>query len=113
MFHYFVCLFLAQIVTDNQSSPSRIGSSKPPHNCAQVDKENIELKKKLVGTHNAYKNILTQLRASNSRKEQFERDIRREICKTQNVLKNVRTNIESVEPHQSIIGVKLSPRKSS
>lgn len=66
------------------------------HDCVEVDKENLELKRKLMGTHKAYTNILAQLKISNNRKEQVERDIRREICKTQNVLKNVRTNIESV-----------------
>lgn len=112
--HFLLFLtYLAQIVAVNHSSPSRIGTAKTAHNCAHVDEQNIELKKKLVGAHSAYKNILTQLRASNSRKEQFERDIRREICKTQNVLKNVRTNIESVEPHPTNIDAKLSPRKSS
>lgn len=70
------------------------------HDCEQVDKENTELKRKLAGTHSAYKHILAQLRVSNSRKEQAERDIRREIGKTQNVLKNVRANIESVELQQ-------------
>lgn len=70
------------------------------HDCDQMDKENAELKRKLVGTHSAYKHILAQLRISNSRKEQAERDIRREIGKTQNVLKNVRANIESVELQQ-------------
>lgn len=85
--------------TTTNQSPSKTDNQNgvaTPHNCAEVDKENIELKRKLAGTHKAYTNILAQLKISNNRKEQVERDIRREICKTQNVLKNVRTNIESV-----------------
>jgi len=87
----------AESATNDASPKSHNGrSTAVTHNCANVDKENAELKRKLLGTHKAYTNILAQLKISNSRKEQVERDIRREICKTQNVLKNVRTNIESV-----------------
>lgn len=92
-------LFLPTAETTTNQSPSKTDNQNgatSPHNCAEVDKENIELKRKLAGTHKAYTNILAQLKISNNRKEQVERDIRREICKTQNVLKNVRTNIESV-----------------
>lgn len=83
--------------TKNES-PKKIPNqnTNATHNCTEVDKENAELKRKLMGTHKAYTNILAQLKISNNRKEQVERDIRREICKTQSVLKNVRTNIESV-----------------
>lgn len=55
------------------------------------------MKAKLAHTHQAHRQILQQLRISNTRKEQVERDIRREICKTQSVLQTVRTNIESVQ----------------
>ncbi|XP_037024363.1 centrosomin isoform X1 [Bradysia coprophila] len=86
----------AETTTNNSPSKTDNQNGTAPHNCAEVDKENAELKRKLAGTHKAYTNILAQLKISNNRKEQVERDIRREICKTQNVLKNVRTNIESV-----------------
>lgn len=82
---------------NTKTSPSTNSSGTlENHNCAEVDKENVNLKRKLMETHKAYTKILAQLKISNNRKEQVERDIRREICKTQNVLKNVRTNIESV-----------------
>ncbi len=92
--NYFFSLYFYPIAEPTlNKSPSK---TVVTHNCAQVDKENAELKRKLLGTHKAYTNILTQLKVSNHRKEQVERDIKREICKTQNVLKNVRTNIENV-----------------
>lgn len=64
------------------------------HDCEKVEKENAELRRKLERTRRAFEKTWTQLRISNQRKEQIEKDIRQEIYKTHDVLKNVRSNME-------------------
>lgn len=66
------------------------------HDCEKIDKENAELRRKLERTRRAFEKTWAQLRISNQRKEQIEKDIRQEIYKTHSVLKNVRSNIENV-----------------
>lgn len=61
-----------------------------------LQKENTELKRKLDITRHAFEKTWTQLRTANQRKEQIEKDIRQEIYKTHNVLKNVRSNFQNV-----------------
>lgn len=70
------------------------------HDCAKVDKENSDLRHKLLRTRRAFEETYNKLRTANQRKEQAERDIRQQILKTQNVLKNVRTNMESELEHK-------------
>lgn len=65
------------------------------HDCEKTEKENAELRRKLERTRRAFEKTWTQLRISNQRKEQIEKDIRQEIYKTHDVLKNVRSNMES------------------
>lgn len=83
--------------TDSQTSASAAATATttPSHDCAAVERERDELRGKLASAHQSHRQILQQLRASNTRKEQVQRDIRREISKTQSVLQTVRTNIES------------------
>lgn len=65
------------------------------HDCEKVDQENVELKRKLEKTRKAFEKTWAQLRISNQRKEQIEKDIRNEIYKTHSVLKSVRSNMEN------------------
>lgn len=64
------------------------------HDCEKIEKENAELRRKLERTRRAFEKTWAQLRISNQRKEQIEKDIRQEIYKTHSVLKNVRSNID-------------------
>lgn len=57
---------------------------------------------KLEKTRRAFEKTLSQLRISNQRKEQIEKDIRQEIYKTHNVLKNVRSNMESASQQRGV-----------
>lgn len=66
------------------------------HDCEMIEKENAALRRKLERVRSAFEKTWACLRISNQRKEQIEKDIRQEIYKTHSVLKNVRTNIESV-----------------
>lgn len=79
--------------TPNKSMPAPL---MVQHDCEKVDKENAELRRKLERTRRAFEKTWACLRISNQRKEQIEKDIRQEIYKTHSVLKNVRSNIESV-----------------
>lgn len=72
------------------------------HNCGSVEQENVELRRKLEKTRRAFEKTWAQLRLSNQRKEQIEKDIRHEIYKTHNVLKNVRSNIENVNNEEEV-----------
>lgn len=65
------------------------------HDCARVDQENAELRRKVIRQKRALENTWNSLRAANQRKEQIEHGIRLQILKTQNVLNCVRTNIET------------------
>lgn len=95
-------------------SPSKSNMLIVPHDCEKVDKENAELRRKLERTRRAFEKTWAQLRISNQRKEQIEKDIRQEIYKTHSVLKNVRTNIENANNHGSpIVGNALTKSASS
>ncbi|XP_055857208.1 centrosomin isoform X4 [Episyrphus balteatus] len=65
------------------------------HDCAKVDQENAELRSKLIRTKRALQDTVNKLRSSNQRKEQVEKEIKSQILKTHNVLKNVRSNMEN------------------
>lgn len=81
-FYYFTDIFKPHNRHDQQ-------------NCELIEKENVELKVKLERTRRAFEKTWAQLRLSNQRKEQIEKDIRQEIYKTHTVLKSARSNIET------------------
>lgn len=58
------------------------------------------MRQKLEKTRRAFEKTWNQLRISNQRKEQIEKDIRQEIYKTHSVLKNVRSNMDTVSQQQ-------------
>lgn len=70
-------------------------STRVSHNCAQVDLEVLELRRKLVRYKRALEDTCNKLRLSNQIKEQIEKGIKSQILKTHNVLKNARSNIEN------------------
>lgn len=63
-----------------------------------VEQQNIELKRRLEKSKKMFQKTWMRLRLSNQRKEQIENDIRHEIYKTHNVLKNVKYNFEKINP---------------
>ncbi|XP_073812663.1 phosphodiesterase 4D interacting protein centrosomin isoform X8 [Musca autumnalis] len=65
------------------------------HDCAKVEQENAELRRKLLRTKRAFEDTYEKLRNANQRKAQIEKDIKNQILKTHNVLKNVRSNMEN------------------
>lgn len=92
---------------ENADQPPRTSNGNTPvktmpiplmvqHDCEKVEKDNAALRRKLERTRRAFEKTWACLRISNQRKEQIEKDIRQEIYKTHSVLKNVRSNIESV-----------------
>lgn len=80
------------------------------HDCENVEKENSELRRKLERTRRAFLKVYGQLRISNERKEQIEKDIRQEIYKTHSALKTVRSNMERIGPITA--AVKQLPRST-
>jgi centrosomin len=60
-----------------------------------VDFLPVFFQKKLLRTRRALEETFLKLKLSNQKKEQVEKDIRQQILKTQNVLKNVRHNMEN------------------
>lgn len=84
--------------------PQNLTSNASPliiqHDCEKIERENIHLRSKLEKTRRAFEKTWAQLRISNQRKEQIEKDIRQEIYKTHSVLKNVRSNMENVGQQQ-------------
>ncbi|XP_017081545.2 centrosomin isoform X1 [Drosophila eugracilis] len=65
------------------------------HDCAKVDLENAELRRKLIRTKRAFEDTYEKLRLANKAKAQVEKDIKNQILKTHNVLRNVRSNMEN------------------
>uniref|UniRef100_A0A6P4E9Q4 Centrosomin isoform X5 n=1 Tax=Drosophila rhopaloa TaxID=1041015 RepID=A0A6P4E9Q4_DRORH len=65
------------------------------HDCAKVDLENAELRRKLIRTKRAFEDTYEKLRMANKAKAQVEKDIKNQILKTHNVLRNVRSNMEN------------------
>ncbi|SPP75015.1 centrosomin isoform X2 [Drosophila guanche] len=65
------------------------------HDCAKVDQENAELRRKLIRTKRAFEDTYEKLRLANKAKAQVEKDIKNQILKTHNVLRNVRSNMEN------------------
>ncbi|XP_058984766.1 centrosomin isoform X2 [Musca domestica] len=80
------------------SSSSAVGQENlafKKHDCAKVEQENAELRRKLLRTKRAFEDTYEKLRNANQRKAQIEKDIKNQILKTHNVLKNVRSNMEN------------------
>ncbi|KAH8285356.1 hypothetical protein KR054_008177 [Drosophila jambulina] len=76
------------------ASPSSAATAAP-HDCAKVDLENAELRRKLIRTKRAFEDTYEKLRLANKAKAQVEKDIKNQILKTHNVLRNVRSNMEN------------------
>ncbi|XP_067628089.1 centrosomin-like isoform X2 [Eurosta solidaginis] len=86
----------------NNNSVSATGTS-PIHDCVKVEQENSELRRKLVQTKRAFEETYKKLHISNQRKEKFEKEIKVQILKTNNVLKYARfhmANVQQPNTHQ-------------
>nr|XP_044251964.1 centrosomin isoform X1 [Drosophila takahashii] len=88
--------------TNSEESPSPDSKSNlataaaaTVHDCAKVDLENAELRRKLIRTKRAFEDTYEKLRLANKAKAQVEKDIKNQILKTHNVLRNVRSNMEN------------------
>ncbi|KAH8300650.1 hypothetical protein KR018_001322 [Drosophila ironensis] len=82
--------------TEENSSPEGKGTvTATVHDCAKVDLENAELRRKLTRTKRAFEDTYEKLRLANKAKAQVEKDIKNQILKTHNVLRNVRSNMEN------------------
>lgn len=75
--------------------PTTLVKDKRQHDCAKVDKENAELRRKLLRTRRALEDTFEKMRTANECKLQIEKNIKTQILKTQNVLKNVAVNIQN------------------
>lgn len=75
--------------------PNQHNSLAINHDCAKVDAELAELRRKLFKNKRQFEQVVAKLKIDNQRKEQLEKDIKNQILKTHNVLKNARSNIEN------------------
>lgn len=71
--------------------------------CKKLFEEITEIKKTMGQSKKSLEQAYAKLRTQNLRKAQIEMDIKSQIIKTQNVLQNVRTNIEEIELSRSTI----------
>ncbi|XP_062136351.1 centrosomin [Drosophila sulfurigaster albostrigata] len=78
------------------AAASSVGQITIVHDCAKVEKEMAELKRKLLHTKRSFEDTYKRLCAVNKAKAQVEKDIKNQILKTHNVLRNVRSNMENV-----------------
>ncbi|XP_058455577.1 centrosomin isoform X2 [Malaya genurostris] len=75
-------------------SATSANSSKPvDHDCAKIESDYAELKRRYKQTRRHLELAYDSIKSSNKRKEQLERDIKQQIQKTNVVLKTVRTNM--------------------
>ncbi|KAI8128670.1 Centrosomin [Lucilia cuprina] len=81
--------------TDANNGQMSIQQLAKKHDCLKVEQENAELRRKLLRTKRAFEDTYEKLRNANQRKAQIEKDIKNQILKTHNVLKNVRSNMEN------------------
>ncbi|CRL02546.1 CLUMA_CG015749, isoform A [Clunio marinus] len=83
----------------NSNKPSEhqqaSSSSSTCESCKNLESEIIEIKKKMSHSKKSLEQAYARLRNQNLRKAQIEMDIKQQIVKTQNVLQNVRANMES------------------
>lgn len=82
--------------TDAAASSAAGTQTSTIHDCAKVEQEITELKRKLARTKRAFEDTYEKLRVVNKAKAQVEKDIKNQILKTHNVLRNVRSNMENV-----------------
>ncbi|XP_032293376.1 centrosomin isoform X4 [Drosophila virilis] len=86
----------ADLSPDTEAVASSAGELPPIHDCAKVEQENADLRRKLIRTKRAFEDTYEKLRVVNKAKAQVEKDIKNQILKTHNVLRNVRSNMENV-----------------
>ncbi|XP_017148185.1 centrosomin isoform X2 [Drosophila miranda] len=82
-------------VSQQQHEQQQQPSATTTHDCAKVEQENAELRRKLIRTKRAFEDTYEKLRLANKAKAQVEKDIKNQILKTHNVLRNVRSNMEN------------------
>ncbi|KAM7341560.1 phosphodiesterase 4D interacting protein centrosomin isoform 2-T2 [Cochliomyia hominivorax] len=82
-------------VPDANAASTNLQQLAKKHDCLKVEQENAELRRKLLRTKRAFEDTYEKLRNANQRKAQIEKDIKNQILKTHNVLKNVRSNMEN------------------
>ncbi|KAI8037568.1 hypothetical protein M5D96_009721 [Drosophila gunungcola] len=81
------------------------------HDCAKVDLENAELRRKLIRTKRAFEDTYEKLRMANKAKAQVEKDIKNQILKTHNVLRNVRSTWRmSYNDRADVLNISINPR---
>ena len=73
--------------------------------CKVFELEVVEVKKNLSQSKRSLEQAYAKLRTQNLRKAQVEKDIKQQILKTQNVLQNVRVNMET-ELNRSSVNIK-------
>lgn len=88
-------MFILFFLTENASPEGKGTVTATEHDCAKVDLENAELRRKLIRTKRAFEDTYEKLRLANKAKAQVEKDIKNQILKTHNVLRNVRSNMEN------------------
>lgn len=103
------------------SSATVMDAAKPIHDCAKIEADFAELKRRYKQTRRHLELAYDSIKSSNKRKEQVERDIKQQIQKTNVVLKTVRTNMTnelekspsgSVLPTTPTYSAEASGRKS-
>ncbi|XP_062558854.1 centrosomin isoform X2 [Armigeres subalbatus] len=77
----------------NSSSQAGADSKPVVHDCAKIEADFGELKRRYKQTRRHLELAYDSIKSSNKRKEQLERDIKQQIQKTNVVLKTVRTNM--------------------
>lgn len=80
---------------ENQAANCCPQLEPPIHDCEKVECENQELKRRLAHTKRTLEHTFNKLKTSNQLKEKVERDIQKQLVKTNNVLKIARNNIEN------------------
>ncbi|KAM7341567.1 phosphodiesterase 4D interacting protein centrosomin isoform 8-T9 [Cochliomyia hominivorax] len=75
-------------VPDANAASTNLQQLAKKHDCLKVEQENAELRRKLLRTKRAFEDTYEKLRNANQRKAQIEKDIKNQILKTHNVLKN-------------------------
>ncbi|KAL5287977.1 CDK5RAP2 family protein [Megaselia abdita] len=86
---------LSDLPMDGDVKPLQHSSIAVSHDCAKVEAEVAELRRKLFKNKRQFEQVVAKLKIDNQRKEQLEKDIKNQILKTHNVLKNARSNIEN------------------
>uniref|UniRef100_A0A1Q3FGI2 Putative myosin-11 n=1 Tax=Culex tarsalis TaxID=7177 RepID=A0A1Q3FGI2_CULTA len=77
----------------NSSTADGAGVKPPPHDCAKIEADYSELKRRYKQTRRHLELAYDSIKSANRRKERLEQDIKQQIQKTNVVLKTVRTNM--------------------